>query len=102
MINLLLGRTHSLIDLLKESSIGSNQVEHCQELDELNQRFLETAQTMLSEINPSVFQLDDQSIQGIYASAFPFPLGEESLEHHCNQCNSYGVLEQRIAGWLKA
>lgn len=94
----------ALADILNEVAQASGTLEHCQDLNELHGRMIETVENSLSQPKPSSLteaQAEMQQyrgeIQQLLATSLPLPAKSGSACRHCGLCDK---LEERVNGWL--
>lgn len=90
-------RTHALVELLNTSLLKSNQVEHCQDLNELHQCLLDSAETLLSQVHAPDFQLNEQDLRELLSKEFPLSARNKTACRDCGRCEE---LEQQLKEWV--
>ena len=97
-------RHRALTDILNDLAKESGKVEHCQDMNELHARLVETAEGSLSHPKPSSSdeaQTEMQRYQGeirqLLKTSLPLPAKSGSACRHCGLCDQ---LDQRVTGWL--
>lgn len=96
-------RIRSLVDLLNETALEANKVEHCQDLNDFFERILELTEDVLitlgetqADLNVTLqtyqAELDELLESGLPLSARGTPA--------CNDCCMCSLLERRAKAWL--
>jgi hypothetical protein len=96
-------RIRSLVDLLNETALEANKVEHCQDLNDFFKRIVELTEDMLTAPGKTQGDLDEtlQTYQAeldeLLESALPLSARGTPA---CNDCCMCSLLERRAKNWL--
>ena len=96
-------RIRSLVDVLNETALEANKVEHCQDLNDFFEQIVQLTEDMLKKCREAqgdvveTFEKYQADLDGLLESGLPLAARGTPA---CNDCCMCSLLESRAKTWL--